>query len=162
MRDYVRAALAEQEQGVTLAFATIDARTGRVVGSTRFMNVERWTWPAGSAMQRRPEIPDAVEIGATWLRPEAQRTAINSHAKLLMLTHAFEGWKVLRVTLKTDARNARSRAAIQRIGATFDGVLRANMPGFDGALRDTAYFSIIAAEWPAVKERLAARCAARG
>jgi RimJ/RimL family protein N-acetyltransferase len=156
-RAYVEVALDEQARGVSLPFATRDARTGRVVGSTRFMAIEHWKWPpVGSARQRGPGQVDAVEIGSTWLAPEAQRTAINTHAKLLMLTHAFEAWEVHRVTLKTDARNVRSRAAIERIGGRLDGVLRAHMPGFDGAVRDTAFFSILQAEWPAVRERLRA------
>jgi RimJ/RimL family protein N-acetyltransferase len=126
------------------------------------MTIERWPWPPGyRALQRSPEHADAVEIGSTWLTPDAQRTAINTHAKLLMLTHAFEAWCVHRVSLKTDARNTRSRNAIQRIGARFDGVLRAHMPGFDGVIRDTAFFSILASEWPAVRDRLQALAAAR-
>jgi RimJ/RimL family protein N-acetyltransferase len=98
-----------------------------------------------------------VEIGSTWLTEEAQRTAVNTHAKLLMLTHAFEGWEVRRVMLKTDARNMRSRTAIERLGARFDGVLRAHMPAFDGAVRDTAFYSILAAEWPDVRTGLRER-----
>ena len=120
MRAYIEVALAERARGVSLPFATRDAVTGRVVGSTRFMAIEHWTWPPhagplGAARQRSPEQVDAVEIGSTWLSPGAQRTAVNTHAKLLVLTHAFEAWEVHRVTLKTDARNARSRAAIERI-----------------------------------------------
>jgi RimJ/RimL family protein N-acetyltransferase len=155
MRVYVELALAEQTRGVSVPFATCDARSGRVVGCTRFMNIERWTWPPpGSPLQRSAEHADAVEIGATWLSPDAQRTAVNTHAKLLMLTHAFEAWEVRRVMLKTDARNVRSRTAIERLGARLDGVLRANMPAFDGAVRDSAFYSILAAEWPEVKTRL--------
>jgi RimJ/RimL family protein N-acetyltransferase len=154
MREYVGLALADQERGVALPFVTRDVRTGRVVGSTRFMNIERWTWPVPSEHQRAADEIDAVEIGATWLSLEARRTATNTHAKLLMLTHAFEAWKVRRVTLKTDARNERSRRAIERIGARLDGVLRAHMPAFDGAVRDTAYYSILREEWPGVGERL--------
>lgn len=151
---YLDAALAEQARGVSLPFVTRDARSGRVVGSTRFMSMERWGWPPPHEGQGRPEgTVDVVEIGATWLTPTAQRTAINTHAKFVMLTHAFEAWEVRRVSLKTDARNARSRAAIARLGARFDGVLRANMPGFDGEVRDTAYFSILASEWPDLKLR---------
>lgn len=160
-RAYVEVALSEQDRGVSIPFATRDARTGRVLGSTRFMTIERWNWPPpGSPLQRTAEHADAVEIGSTWLTLEAQRTAINTHAKLLMLTHAFEVWEVRRVMLKTDARNLRSRAAIERIGARFDGVLRAHMPAFDGGVRDTAFYSILAAEWPEVKARLQARVAA--
>jgi N-acetyltransferase len=155
MHAYVELALAEQARGVSIPFATCDARSGRIVGCTRFMNIERWTWPSpGSPLQRSAEAADAVEIGSTWLSHDAQRTAVNTHAKLLMLTHAFEGWEVRRVTLKTDARNVRSRTAIERLGARLDGALREHMPAFDGGVRDTAFYSILAAEWPQVKTRL--------
>ncbi|MFO0593467.1 MAG: GNAT family protein [Polyangiaceae bacterium] len=158
MRAYVEEGAARHAKGEALPFATIDLRHGepRVVGSTRFANAERWSWPFGFEADRPASI-DAIEIGWTWLAPSAQRTAVNSEAKLLMLTHAFEAWRVLRVTLKTDARNARSRAAIERIGGKLDGVLRAHMPAFTGAageIRDTAIFSILRAEWPNVRERL--------
>ncbi len=158
---YVDKMLAEQRAGTTIPFTTFDAGSGLVVGSTRLMTIERWTWPdAGNPHQRSHELADACEIGGTWLARRAQRTAVNTHAKLLMLTHAFEAWEVRRVTLKTDARNARSRTAIERLGARFDGVLRAHMPAFDGGVRDTAFYSILAAEWPDVKARLVARAAA--
>ena len=105
--------------------------------------------------------PDEVEIGGTWLAASAQRSAINTEAKLLMLSHAFEVWQVNRVALATDARNERSRAAIERIGATFEGVLRRHRwsfaPGESGQPRDTAIFSIVPSEWPDVKARLTAR-----
>jgi RimJ/RimL family protein N-acetyltransferase len=156
-RAYVEHALAEQRAGRALPFATLDAVTGRVVGTTRFLNIERWTWAAGHALQRPPERPDVVEIGATWLDPVVWRTGINTEAKLLMLTHAFEGWDVHRVSLVTDARNARCREAILRLGACFDGVLRAARPAADGAIRDTAVYSIVRAEWPSVAARLRAR-----
>jgi RimJ/RimL family protein N-acetyltransferase len=154
MRAYVESALAEQANGQSVPFVTKEARTGRVVGATRFMNIERWAWLANSPRQRSAGQADAVEIGATWLAADVQRTGINTHAKLLMLTHAFERWEVHRVTLKTDARNVRSRAAIERLGAHFDGVLRAHMPAFDGAIRDTAFYSILATEWAPVRTRL--------
>ena len=157
---YVDGLLAEQAGGTTVPFATCDARTGRVVGSTRFMTIERWTWHAGSLEQRAQGYADALEIGSTWLARAAQRTAVNTHAKLLMLAHSFEAWEVRRVTLKTDARNVRSRTAIERLGAKFDGILRAHMPAFDGAVRDTAFYSILASEWPGVKAGLLARVAA--
>jgi len=156
MRAFVELALSEQERGVSVPLATRDAHTGRIVGCTRFMTIERWTWRVPTTLQRAPEYADAVEIGSTWLAQDAQRTGINTHAKLLMLGHAFESWQVRRVTLKTDARNVRSRTAIERIGAKLDGVLRAHMPAFDGGVRDTAFYSIVAAEWPAVRERLRA------
>lgn len=154
-RAYVEDAMAERARGASVPFVTRDARAGQVVGSTRFMTIERWKWPPQHAGNERPEgCADALEIGATWLAPAAQRTAINTHAKLLMLTHAFEVWEVRRVMLKTDARNARSRAAMERIGARFDGVLRAHMPAFDGEVRDTAYYSIVASEWAEVRRQL--------
>ncbi len=157
MRALVESQLDEQARGVSIPFATREAASGRVVGSTRFMHIERWTWPEGSPETRPAGCADAVEIGSTWLAADAQRTGINTHAKLLMLTQAFDAWRVRRVTLKTDSRNARSRAAIERLGARLDGVLRAHMPGFDGALRDTAFYSIVEAEWPRVREGLARR-----
>jgi len=154
---YVDEALALQEAGRALPFATVDATSGRVVGSTRFLNVEFWTWPAGSPFQRGEQVPDVVEVGATWLAPAAQRTAINTEAKLLMLAHAFEVWRVHRVSLLTDARNERSRSAILRLGARFDGVLRAARVAFDDTIRDTAAYSILDSEWAAVKAGLRAK-----
>ncbi|HEY1695221.1 MAG TPA: GNAT family protein [Polyangiaceae bacterium] len=155
---YVAKMLEDQERGGSIPLVTCDAREGRVVGSTRFMTIERWKWQGeGNPHQRSPEFADALEIGSTWLAAAAQRTRVNTHAKLLMLTHAFEAWEVRRVMLKTDARNVRSRTAIERLGARFDGVLRAHMPAFDGGVRDTAFYSILAAEWPGVKRGLLAR-----
>ncbi len=161
-RAYVDAALAEHAQCRALPFATIDVTNGRVVGSTRYLNCEFWAWPAGSPLQRGHDVPDVVDIGATWLAAAAQRTAINTEAKLLMLTHAFEVWRVHRVRFLSDARNMRSRTAILRLGAKFDGVLRAERVAVDGAIRDTAAFSIVEAEWPAVKAGLRAKLEARG
>ncbi|HTN78565.1 MAG TPA: GNAT family protein [Acidimicrobiales bacterium] len=149
---YVAKALADETAGTAVPFATTRADDGAVVGSTRFMNIERWGWDSASA------DPDAVEIGSTWLAPSAQRTPLNTEAKLLMLAHAFDVWHVRRVTLKTDARNERSRNAILRLGAHFDGVLRAHMPAYDGAWpRDSAFYSILASEWPSVRNGLQAR-----
>lgn len=161
MREYVATALEAQAARKAMPFATVSRQTGRVVGSTRFGNVEFWPWPAGSAYQRGAEAPDVVEIGWTWLAADAQRTAINTEAKLLMLTHAFERWRVHRVSLMTDARNMRSRNAILRIGAQFDGVVRAQRPASDGGIRDTACFSILDREWPDVRARLGARLDSR-
>ncbi len=154
---YVANALAEQEAGRALPFATIDRAAGRVVGSTRLFNIEYWPWPAGNVNQRGAERPDVVEIGWTWLAASAQRTPINTEAKLLMLAHAFDEWRVHRVSLMTDARNQRSRNAILRLGARFDGVLRAARPASDGTIRDTAAFSILDSEWPAIRTRLSTR-----
>ena len=126
MRRYVEEAIALREGGAAVPFATVQRATGRAIGSTRFFNFEYFRWPDGA--RAAPQPPDAVEIGWTWLAADAQRTAANTDAKLLMLTHAFESWRVLRVNLRTDARNARSRAAIERLGARLDGILRAHLP----------------------------------
>ena len=155
MRRYVDTALSLREAAKTLPFTTIARATGNVVGSTRFGNIEFWNWPAGNPHQRGERLPDVVEIGWTWLSPEAQRTGINTEAKLLMLTHAFESWMVHRVSFQTDSRNERSRAAIERLGARFDGVVRAVSIAYDGAIRDSAIYSILDSEWPQVKDRLA-------
>ena len=128
-------------------------RDNTVIGSTRFWNIEHWAWPQGHKFHGR-ETPDACEIGYTWLTQSAIRTAANTEAKLLMLTHAFETWEVFRVCLHTDARNERSRAAIERIGGKFEGILRAHRMAADFIPRDSARFSILAAEWPAAKQRL--------
>jgi RimJ/RimL family protein N-acetyltransferase len=155
MRAYVDAALADQAGGRAIPFATV--RDGEVVGSTRFFNVERWIWPPGSRLQRPPGCADGLEIGWTWLAASAQRTVVNTEAKRLMLSHAFEAWGVWRVTLKTDARNARSRAAIERLGARLDGLLRANQPAVDDTPRNSAVYSILAEEWPEIRAKLDAR-----
>ena len=157
MGAYVNAALADRDDGKAIPFATIDRAEGRIVGSTRFGNIEHWQWPTGHPGRRPAGEPDAVEIGWTWIDPAAQRTGINVEAKLLMLTHAFEAWQVHRVSLMTDARNTRCREAILRLGATLDGVLRAARPAADDAIRDTAAYSILRAEWPACKAALARR-----
>jgi N-acetyltransferase len=157
MAAYIEAALREQRAGRALPFATVAKATGRVVGSTRFGNIEFWAWPPGNANQRGEDTPDVVEIGWTWLAADAQRTPLNTEAKLLMLAHAFETWRVHRVSLMTDSRNERSRRAILRLGARFDGVIRAQRPGSDGMIRSTAAFSILDSEWPTVKEQLRAR-----
>ncbi len=133
--------------GRELAFATVDAAKGRVVGSTRFRNIE--------AAHRR------VEIGFTFLAASAQRTAINTEAKCLMLTHAFEVWGCNRVELLTDERNTRSRQAIARLGAVQEGLLRSHMVMRDGFVRNSVIFSITAAEWPQVKAGLEAKTALR-
>jgi RimJ/RimL family protein N-acetyltransferase len=140
MRRYVETALAEQRVGQALPFATVDRRSGCVVGSTRFGTIER--------AHRR------VEIGWTWIARPWQRTAVNTEAKYLMLRHAFEVWGCVRVELKTNAKNERSRRAILRIGATEEGTLRKHYINADGTTRDSVYFSITDDEWPAVKQRL--------
>jgi RimJ/RimL family protein N-acetyltransferase len=147
---YVTEALAEQAAGNHLPFAIRSRTTGQVVGSTRFLDIGCWDGTT----------PTVVEIGSTWLAASAQRSPINTECKLLLLTHAFEAWGTIRVTLKTDARNARSRAAIERIGGRYEGIRRAHMPASDGGVRDTAYFSIIAEEWPEVRAGLRQRLSA--
>jgi RimJ/RimL family protein N-acetyltransferase len=145
VRDYVQTALRRRDAGTALPFATVRLSDETVVGSTRFFDFE---WFFG----RR--FPDTCEIGYTWLNHTAIRSAVNTEAKFLMLRHAFEEWDIASVCLHTDARNARSRAAIERIGAKFEGVLRAHRPAADGGLRNSARYSIVAAEWPQVKARL--------
>jgi N-acetyltransferase len=126
-----------------VVFATCTGPERRVVGSTTIRVSD-------------PETP-SVEIGSTWIVPAWQRTRVNTEAKYLQLSHCFESLEIARVELKTDARNARSRAAIRRIGATEEGTLRSHMRRQDGTLRDSVYFSVIASEWPAVKASLAAK-----
>ncbi len=150
---YVAAAFEDRVAGTAVPFATVRLADGIVIGSTRFFLLERWAWPAGHARHGRT-TPDACEIGYTWLTASAIRTAANTEAKLLMLAHAFETWGVLRVCFHTDVRNERSRAALERIGARFEGVLRAHRIATDLTPRDSARYSIVAAEWPEVKRRL--------
>jgi RimJ/RimL family protein N-acetyltransferase len=156
MARYVESALAGSEAGTALPFATLRVADGAVLGSSRFFDIERWQWPPGHPGAARSG-PDGCEIGYTWLAASAIRSAANTEAKLLMLTHAFEEWGVRRVCFHTDVRNERSRAALTRIGARFEGVLRAHRLASDLTARDSARFSIVAAEWPEVKEHLRAR-----
>jgi RimJ/RimL family protein N-acetyltransferase len=143
MAAYVANALNEQAQGRALPFATVEQATGRVVGCTRFGSIDR--------DNRR------VEIGWTWITRPWQRTPINTEAKYLMLRYAFEVLDCIRVELKTDALNERSRNAIRRLGAAEEGVLRSHMVTETGRVRDTVYYSILAAEWPDVRTRLEAK-----
>ena len=144
-RDYVLQALKELEAGVSMPFVTVDRASGKAVGTTRYMNIE--------APHRR------LEIGTTWIGSSFQRTAINTEAKYLMLRHAFEALGCVAVDLRTHEKNAQSRAAIERLGAKLDGILRNHRILPDGSLRNTATYSIIEAEWPAVRARLEARLA---
>jgi N-acetyltransferase len=143
MRAYVETALREQRAGAALPFVIVDAASGQVVGSTRYGAIER--------KHRR------LEIGWTWIAPAFQRTAINSHAKWLLLSHAFETLGAHRVELKTDALNSKSRNAILRIGAKEEGTLRKHVITQSGRIRDTVYYSILDTEWPEVKAALAKR-----
>jgi RimJ/RimL family protein N-acetyltransferase len=143
MRAYVEEAVRLGEAGLALPFAIVEKATGTLVGSTRFANIDH--------ANRR------LEIGWTWVARAWQRTAVNTEAKLLLLTHAFETLGAIRVEFKTDATNATSRAALARIGATEEGILRHHMIAPGGRLRDSVYFSVLLPEWPSVKARLEAR-----
>ncbi len=143
MACYIATALKEQGQGVSLPFALVERNTGRPIGSTRYGNIDR--------THRR------VEIGWTWVAREWQRTAINTEAKYLLLKHAFETLGCIRVELKTDSLNERSRAAILRIGGREEGIFRNHMITASGRIRHTVYFSIVDSEWPSVKARLEAK-----
>jgi N-acetyltransferase len=158
MSAWVQDALAARDAGRELPFVTYSCAHRRIVGSTRFYELERWRSPAENP--QRDRRPDACLIGYTWLGASAQRTACNTEAKLLMLSHAFETWDVHRVAFRIDARNDRSRSAVERLGAKFEGVRRAERIGADGAVRDSAFYSILAAEWPAVKKNLVSRLGA--
>jgi RimJ/RimL family protein N-acetyltransferase len=153
---YVETAIAWQEAGTAAPFAVVRLSDNAVIGSTRLFNLEYWPWPPHHPHHRRT-TPDACEIGYTWYAASAIRTAANTESKLLLLTHAFETWKVLRVCLHTDVRNQRSRAAIERIGGQFEGILRAHRMAADFIARDSARYSIIAAEWPEAKDKLLRR-----
>lgn len=142
MSAYIATALAEQERGVSLPFALIEKGGGHAIGSTRYGNIDRTN--------------HRVEIGWTWLAPAWQRTAINTEAKYLLLKHAFETLGCIRVELKTDSLNERSRAAILRIGAREEGIFRNHMITASGRIRHTVYFSILDSEWPDVRSRLQA------
>ncbi len=140
MRLYVDAALADAKAGTALPFVTIDKSSGEVIGSTRFGNIDR--------ANRR------MEIGWTWIMPRFQRTHVNSEAKYLMLMHAFDALGCVRVELKTDVLNTKSRAAMLRMGAKEEGVLRKHMLTYSGRWRDTIYYSVLDTEWQEVRERL--------
>ena len=153
MTVYVEEALAWRDAGTAVPFATVRVSDGAVIGSTRLYDFQTWSWPEGHPLHGRT-LPDVCEIGWTWLTISAIRTAANTEAKLLMLEHAFEQWAVLRVCFHTDARNQRSRAALERIGGRLEGILRAHRMAADYTARDSARYSIVAAEWPEAKQRL--------
>jgi N-acetyltransferase len=139
--------LDEQRRGLTVPFVTIQRNSGQIVGTTRYMNMD---------LTNRK-----VEIGSTWIAPPWQRTVINTEAKYLMLRHAFETWNCLRVELKTDALNQRSRTAILRLGAKQEGTLRKHMLTWNLRQRDSVYFSILDTEWPSVKAGLKSKLDSR-
>jgi RimJ/RimL family protein N-acetyltransferase len=143
MLAYIQSALKDQAAGTAQPFATVERSTGRVIGSTRYMNID--------VTNRRREI------GATWIAKPWQRTALNTEAKYLMLRHAFETLDCIRVELKTDALNQKSRNAILRIGAKEEGTLRRHVVTWTGRVRDSVYFSVLDSEWPQVKAALEAK-----
>jgi RimJ/RimL family protein N-acetyltransferase len=145
LREFIAEALAAQMAGTALPFATVERASNRPIGSTRFGNIDRG--------HRR------VEIGWTWIGRPWQRSAVNTEAKLLMMAHAFEAWKAIRVEFKTDMLNSQSRAALERLGAVEEGRFRNHMLTASGRIRDTVWFSVTAGEWPDVKRRLEARLA---
>ncbi len=150
---YIETALSWQAAGTALPFAIVRIGDNRVIGSSRFWNIEHWAWPQGHPQHGRA-TPDACEIGYTWFAHDCIRSGANTESKYLMLTYAFETWKVFRVCFHTDARNTRSRAALERIGAKFEGVLRSHRMAADFIPRDSYRFSIIASEWIDAKKRL--------
>jgi RimJ/RimL family protein N-acetyltransferase len=143
VEEYVAKALAARDDGTAVPFATVERKSGTVIGSTRFHNIDR--------AERR------LEIGWSWLNPRWWRTAINTEAKYLMLRHAFEQWQCVRVEFKTWVHNQRSRTAILRLGAREEGVLRRRLKNHDGSFRDAVFFSILDDEWPLIREQLEAR-----
>lgn len=156
--EYIAEAVTGHAAGTSLAFAIIAIASGRVLGSTRFSRFDYWqgpmVWPLVHGLPPGDPLmatPDAAEIGNTWLSPEARGAGINLESKLLLLEHAFEVWRVRRIAMRADMRNLRSRMAIERLGATSDGVRRAHSRGLDGAVRSTAFYSILDEEWPTVR-----------
>jgi RimJ/RimL family protein N-acetyltransferase len=150
---YIETALAWQATGTAVPFAIVRVDDAVVIGSTRFWNIERWSWPPGHPQHGR-KTPDACEIGYTWFTRSSIRTQANTESKMLMLTHAFETWQVVRVCFHTDVRNQRSRAALERIGGKFEGILRSHRMAADYIPRDSVRFSVVAAEWREVKQNL--------
>lgn len=157
MHAYVDALLASARANQVVPFAQRRLADGAIVGCTRLLEMRRWSGR---------DDPDEVEIGGTWLAGSAQRSAVNTEAKLLLCTHVFETWGVGRLAICTDARNTRSRDAITRLGATFEGILRNHrasaVAGEIGRARDTAMYSILDSEWPQVKQAMTARLSSRG
>jgi N-acetyltransferase len=153
MQRYISGLLNDQQSRTAVPFMQRRLSDGALVGCTRYLRLEWW---GGTA------LPDEVEIGGTWLAASAQRTAVNTEAKYLLLSNAFDRWNVHRVSICTDARNTPSRTAILRIGAAFEGILRNHRgsyaPGEENSVaRDSAMYSVIRSDWPTVKTALEAR-----
>jgi N-acetyltransferase len=159
--EYIATAAAARDAGTAVPFAVRRLADGAVIGSTRLWDLIRWPWPQGHP-RHGTDAPDVCEIGHTWLAGSAIRTGANTEMKRLMLEHAFEVWQTESVCLHTDARNERSRRAMERIGAQFEGILRAHRLATNCLPRDSARYSITAPEWPGVKRRLDEMIAARG
>ena len=154
---YVKTATSWREQHSAVPFAILGP-DGMAIGSTRFWQMEYWSWPEGHPRHGRG-APDVCEIGYTWLAPPYIRTGANTEAKLLMLSHAFETWRVFRVCFHADSRNERSVRALTELGATREGVLYAHRLAVDHTPRNSVRYSILAEDWPAIKDRLACRLA---
>jgi RimJ/RimL family protein N-acetyltransferase len=153
---YIDKALQMRDAGERYPFAIV--WRDRVVGSTSYYDFQPWDWPQESQSQlQRHDRPDVTEIGYTWLAASAQRTRCNTESKFLLMEHAFEVWQVHRVFLRTDERNVRSRRAIERLGCQLEGIRRADMPGRDSTVRNSAYYSMLASEWPVAKQSLQKR-----
>lgn len=140
LRNYIQTALNEQREGKSLPFAIIEIKSNKAIGSTRYGNID--------TTNRR------VEIGWTWLGNQFQRTVVNTETKYILLTHAFESWKCIRVEFKTDSLNEQSRNALLRIGAKEEGVFRKHLLTYNGRIRHSVYYSIIDSEWNGVKMNL--------
>ncbi|HEX5235974.1 MAG TPA: GNAT family protein [Silvibacterium sp.] len=153
---YIQTALDWQNAGTAVPFIVIRNTDNAIIGTTRYWNIERWLWPPAHTRHGNPH-PDVCEIGWTWYTRSAIRSGANIEAKFLMLAHAFEVWTALRVCLHTDSRNLRSQTSMERIGFKREGVLRAHKLAVDNIPRDSIRFSMIAAEWPAAKQRIAER-----
>ncbi|MGH3303490.1 MAG: GNAT family N-acetyltransferase [Streptosporangiaceae bacterium] len=151
---YISSAIAARQAGTAAPFAVIRLADKAVIGSTRLWDLHWWDWPAGHPRHASAD-PDTCEIGHSWLAHSAIRTGVNTEMKRLMLTFAFETWDVQSVCFHTDARNERSRRALARIGARYEGILRGHRLAADGQPRDSARFAITAADWPAVRAHLA-------
>jgi RimJ/RimL family protein N-acetyltransferase len=150
---YIDIAMAAREAGTAYAFAITGTQDGIIKGTTRYWNMEYWQWPEHHPMHGK-KFPDVCEIGHTWLTESAIKTGINTEAKLLLLTNAFENWQAIRVCFRTDVRNTPSRTAIERIGGKFEGIIRADRMATDFTVRDSCRYSIIATEWKQLKQQL--------
>lgn len=152
--DYIHSALAGRSKGQRYPFAIVF--DGKVVGSTSYYDYECWQWPP---YLNRPDsvLPDTCEVGHTWMAASAQRSSCNTECKYLLFSYAFEVWQVYRVSLRTDARNERSRNAIERVGGKLEGVRYADRPAWDGSIRDSAYYTVPDTDWPQLKSRFEQR-----